>query len=96
MGMWDGLFHQALIASCRNQLLIDIYDAINSVRRQSDWSALKERTMTSEWRANVQAQHRKIFAVLRARDGRLAGSEMLKHLRDVKYNLVGAQALLDE
>jgi DNA-binding FadR family transcriptional regulator len=94
--MWDGLFHQALIASCRNQLLIDIYDAINSVRRQSDWSALKERTMTPEHRLNMQAQHRKIVAALRARDARLASSEMLKHLRDVKRNLVGAQALLDE
>ncbi len=94
--MWDGLFHQALIASCRNQLLIDIYDAINAVRRQSDWSALKERTMTRERRANMQTQHRQIVAALRARDTKLAGSEMLRHLREVKRNLVGTQALLDE
>ena len=39
--MWDGLCHQALIAACRNHLLIDIYDAVNAVRRQAEWSALK-------------------------------------------------------
>ena len=93
--MWDGLFHQALIASCRNQLLIDIYDAINAVRRQAAWSALKERTLTPPRRANVQLQHRRIVAALRARDARLAATEMLKHLQDVKRNLIGPQALLD-
>lgn len=93
--MWDGLFHQALIASCRNQLLIDIYDAINAVRRQAEWAALKQRTMTAERRANVQVQHRRIVAALRARDAGLAAAEMLKHLQDVKRNLVGAPALLE-
>jgi GntR family transcriptional regulator, transcriptional repressor for pyruvate dehydrogenase complex len=93
--MWDGLFHQALIASCRNQLLIDIYDAINAVRRQAEWAALKERTMTPERRAHMQMQHRTILAALRARDARLAAAEMLKHLLDVRRNLVGSQVLLD-
>ncbi len=93
--MWDGLFHQALIAACRNQLLIDIYDAINAVRRQADWAALKERTLTRERRVLMQTQHRKIVAALRARDASLAAAEMRQHLRDVKRHLVGAQALLD-
>jgi DNA-binding FadR family transcriptional regulator len=93
--MWDGLFHQALIAACRNHLLIDIYDAINAVRRQAQWAALKERTMTREWRIHLQTQHRKIVAALRTRDAKLAAAEMLKHLQDVKRNLVGAQALMD-
>ena len=93
--MWDGLFHQALIAACRNQLLIDIYDAINAVRRQAEWAALKQRTMTQTRRDNMQVQHRRIVAALRARDAKLAAAEMLKHLRDVKRNLVGAQAILD-
>lgn len=93
--MWDGLFHQALISACRNQLLIDIYDAINAVRRQAEWAALKERTMTPEHRLRVQTQHRRIIAALRARDAKLAAAEMLRHLQDVKRNLVGAQVLLD-
>lgn len=93
--MWDGLFHQAVIAACRNHLLIDIYDAINSVRRQAQWSALKERTMTAERRLVVQDQHRRILAALRARDAGAAAAEMLKHLQEVKRNLVGVRLLLD-
>lgn len=91
--MWDGLFHQTLVAACRNQLLIDIYDAINSVRRQAHWAALKERTMTEARRRNVEQQHRRIVGAMRARDAALAAQEMLRHLQDVRRNLVGGRIL---
>jgi len=87
--MWDGLFHQALIAACRNQLLIDIYDAINGVRRKADWAALKERVLTPARRAVTEKQHRSILAALRARDVQRAGLEMKNHLLDVRRSLVG-------
>jgi len=87
--MWDGLFHQALIAACRNQLLIDIYDAINTVRRKADWAALKERVVTPARRTVTQKQHRSILAALRTRDAQRAGLEMKNHLLDVRRSLVG-------
>jgi DNA-binding FadR family transcriptional regulator len=88
--MWDGLFHQALLASCHNQLLIDIYDAINTVRQKADWAKLKERVKTPARRQNTQAQHRKIMAALRARDAESAALEMTKHLQDVKRSILGS------
>lgn len=88
--MWDGLFHQTLIAACRNQLLIDIYDAINAVRRKADWAALKERVITQARRATTHKQHRGILAALRARDAQRAGLEMKNHLLDVRRSLVGS------
>jgi DNA-binding FadR family transcriptional regulator len=88
--MWDGLFHQALIAACRNQLLIDIYDAINAVRRKADWAALKERVVTPARRVVTQKQHRGILAALKARDAQRAGLEMKNHLLDVRRSLVGS------
>jgi DNA-binding FadR family transcriptional regulator len=88
--MWDGLFHQALIASCRNQLLIDIYDAINAVRRKADWAALKERVVTPARRTVTEKQHRGIVAALKARDAQRAGLEMKSHLLDVRRSLVGS------
>lgn len=88
--MWDGLFHQAMISACRNQLLIDIYDAINAVRRKADWSALKERVVTPARRATTEKQHRRILAALRARDALRAGIEMKNHLVDVRRSLVGS------
>jgi DNA-binding FadR family transcriptional regulator len=88
--MWDGLFHQTIIAACRNQLLIDIYDAINAVRRKADWAALKERVVTPARRSITQKQHRTILAALRKRDAQRAGLEMRKHLLDVRRSLVGS------
>jgi DNA-binding FadR family transcriptional regulator len=88
--MWDGLFHQALVAACHNQLLIDIYDAINTVRQKADWAKLKERVMTPARRQSTHAQHRKIMAALRARDAAGAAVEMTKHLQDVKRSIIGS------
>ena len=88
--MWDGLFHQALLASCHNQLLVDIYDAINAVRRKADWAKLKERVMTPARRQSTQSQHRKIMATLRARNAEGAAVEMTKHLQDVKRSILGS------
>lgn len=88
--MWDGLFHQTIVAACRNHLLIDIYDAINAVRRKADWAALKERVVTPVRRGVTQKQHRGILAALRARDAQRAGLEMKNHLVDVRRSLVGS------
>lgn len=87
--MWDGLFHQTVIAACRNHLLIDIYDAINAVRRKADWAALKERVVSPARRVMTQKQHRSILAAIRARDAQRAAQEMKSHLIDVRRSLVG-------
>ena len=88
--LWDGLFHQTIVAACRNQLLIDIYDAINAVRRKADWTALKERVLTPARRALAQKQHRRILGALRSRDAHKAAAEMLQHLVDVRRSMVGS------
>src|SRR6202035_4580605 len=88
--MWDGLFHQTVMPPCHNQLLIDIYDAINAVRRKADWAKLKERVMTPARRQNTQKQHRKIMALLRTRDPRGAALEMTRHLQEVRRSMLGS------
>jgi DNA-binding FadR family transcriptional regulator len=88
--MWDGLFHQALLAACHNQLLIDIYDAINTVRQKADWAKLKERVMTPERRSATHKQHRLIMSALRARDAGRAATAMRFHLEDVRASILGS------
>jgi DNA-binding FadR family transcriptional regulator len=79
-----------LLAACHNQLLIDIYDAINAVRRKADWASLKERIMTPATRQKTQRQHRKIMTALRARDAGGAALAMTKHLQDVRRSMLGS------
>ncbi len=86
---WDGRLHQRIVAATRNQLLIDIYDAINSVRRTAQWGKLKERSLTAERRTIYQLQHRRIVAALRQRDGEQARAEIRDHLLSVRESLGG-------
>ena len=87
--LWDGLLHLEILKSARNQLLIDIYDALNGVRRQAQWGKLKERTLTSERRTLYERQHRDIVAALKARDAALARDALVTHLKSVRETLVG-------
>jgi DNA-binding FadR family transcriptional regulator len=36
---WNGRLHQTIVAAARNRLLSDIYDAINGVRRSTEWGS---------------------------------------------------------
>ena len=86
---WDGRLHQRIVAAARNQLLTDIYDAINGVRRTAQWGKLKERSLTAERRAIYQAQHRRIVGALRERDAERARAEIRDHLLSVRESLGG-------
>lgn len=35
---WDGMLHQAILSAAHNNLLTDLYEAINGVRKQPEWS----------------------------------------------------------
>ena len=86
---WDGRLHQRIVAAARNQLLTDIYDAINGVRRTAQWGKLKERSLTAERRTIYQEQHRRIVGALRQRDGERARAEIRDHLLSVRESLGG-------
>lgn len=86
---WDGRLHQCIIAAARNQLLADIYDAINGVRLTTQWGKLKERSLTAERRIIYQEQHRRIVGALRQRDGERARAEIRDHLLSVRESLGG-------
>ena len=88
--MWDGLLHLEILKAARNQLLIDIYDALNGVRRQAQWGKLKERTLTPAGRILYEKQHRDIVTALKARDAAAARDALVGHLKAVREALLGA------
>lgn len=81
---WDGVLHRKIIDTARNQLLSEIYAAINNVRNSSAWGKLKARSLTAERRALYVDQHRAIVTALRARDPDLARDLIRTHLLSVK------------
>ena len=87
--LWDGRLHQAVIGAARNDLLSEIYLAINSVRNQPEWINLKKRTVSPDLRAKYHAQHSELVRALRERDGENAKARMHEHLIDVRNILLG-------
>jgi DNA-binding FadR family transcriptional regulator len=88
--VWDGMLHLEILKAARNQLLIDIYDALNGVRRQAQWGKLKERTLTPERRVLYEKQHRAVVAALQGRDATMAREALVTHLLAVRETLVGS------
>jgi DNA-binding FadR family transcriptional regulator len=86
---WDGRLHQKIIDAARNQLLSDIYAALNKVRNSAAWGKLKARSLTAERRALYLDQHRGIVAALRNRDPDLARDMIRTHLLSVKASFRG-------
>jgi DNA-binding FadR family transcriptional regulator len=86
---WDGRLHQTIVRAARNQLLFDIYDAINNVRKSAAWGQLKSRSLTPERRILYLAQHRSIVAALGNRDPDSVRNEIRTHLLSVKASFGG-------
>lgn len=86
---WDGMLHQAILAAAHNNLLTDLYEAINGVRRQPEWEALKQRSLTPERHKRYKQQHRRIVSALLKRDAEAASREVREHLLEVKAGMIG-------
>ncbi|WP_236025279.1 FadR/GntR family transcriptional regulator [Arenibaculum pallidiluteum] len=86
---WDGRLHVTIVGATKNGLLMDLYEAINDVRRQAEWGKLKARTVTTERRKVYMEQHRRIVTALRDRDPDEARRSLREHLEVVRANLLG-------
>lgn len=86
---WDGMLHQAILGAAHNNLLTDLYDAINGVRKQPEWEALKQRSLTPARHARYKQQHRAIVEALRQRNAEKAGNEVRQHLLEVRAGMNG-------
>ena len=86
---WDGMLHQAILSAAHNNLLTDLYDAINGVRKQPEWESLKQRSLTPERLARYKAQHRAIVDALRQRDAEAASAGVRQHLLEVRTGMIG-------
>ncbi len=86
---WDAQLHLMVFRATRNSVLIDYCQAINTIRNEPEWYALKKRSLTPELRRVYDRQHGALVSALRARDPERARLCMSKHLTTVRDNLMG-------
>ena len=86
---WDAQLHLMVFRATRNSVLIDYCQAINTIRNEPEWYALKKRSVNSELRRAYDRQHGEIVSALRERDPERARETMARHLTTVRDNLMG-------
>ncbi len=86
---WDAQLHLMVFRATRNSVLIDYCQAINTIRNEPEWYALKKRSLTPELRRIYDRQHGALVSALRERDPERARLCMSKHLTTVRDNLMG-------
>jgi GntR family transcriptional repressor for pyruvate dehydrogenase complex len=89
---WDMEFHLQLARCSRNPLLLKVYQQINSVRANAQWSRMKRVILTPAKIAAYNVQHREIFDALSHRDSQGAVDAIAAHLETARQDLIGAEA----
>jgi DNA-binding FadR family transcriptional regulator len=86
---WNFALHHAIVATCRNRLVIDMYRIVENVRESELWGNMKRRNDSQERRAASTVDHYELVAALRARELARAVAIMDRHLARVEANLLG-------
>lgn len=84
---WDGSLHLSIMAAGKNSLVADLLKAVNEVRAQPQWEALKARSVTAERRAMYMEQHRAIVQSIKERDPAGASAAVVRHLQAVRSHM---------
>jgi DNA-binding FadR family transcriptional regulator len=81
---WDARLHQAIFRATRNTALIAYYQALNHIRNQPSWIALKKKSLTRERQRLYDRQHTAIVSAVVSRLPDRAKSAMRAHLESVR------------
>jgi DNA-binding FadR family transcriptional regulator len=90
--VWDFALHHSIVAAGRNQLVLQMYRAVEHARKGEIWGSLKRRNDSRGRRAVYQDDHVNLVDALCARDLARAVEVMEAHLARVEANLLGAAA----
>lgn len=86
---WDALLHETIAEATRNGFVAGVFRQMNQARAQTEWGALKRRSVTPERRQQYQREHRALVQAIKSRDLEQARSLALAHLQHVRGNLFG-------
>jgi len=87
---WDWEFHLAIAVATKNNLLITLFNAMNTVRAATEWGRLRISVITEISRKRSSGQHYAIIEAIASRDRDQAEAAMLEHLTSVHKSLLGA------
>lgn len=84
---WDGALHRAIGRAAHNELIVALFDLLNSARTHTEWGQLRKASLTTDRQHLYTRQHRAILSAIANRDAQEARSCMHRHLLTVKQTL---------
>ena len=84
---WDNNFHRAIAAAARNNLLLTLFDTLNTVRRAVVWGRRRTTRLGPDLSHHSFSEHDVILAAIAERDMDLAAKSMRQHLGTVGRKL---------
>lgn len=91
--LWDAKLHRSIAEAAHNKLLLAIFDAMNEVRRMTEWGRLRDRAIRSrKVQLSWWAQHARFVAAIAERDGPRAEHEARQHVESVRMQVLSSSA----
>ncbi len=85
---WDATLHRAIAEAAHNNLLLNLYDAVNATREQIVWTNMFHASMGIERREKTCAQHHAIVDAIVRRNAATAARLTRQHIEDVRRYLL--------
>ena len=92
--LWDGMLHRLIAQAAGNRLFLSLFDAVNRIRQDDAWRAIRERARNVGRTADaVTQQHLDIVECIARRDPVSAGEAMRRHLLMIQELLIRQTSL---
>jgi len=86
--LWDSAFHRAIAEAAGNRLLLGLFDAIDAIRRDKRWQALRKQARTQDRLDSYDDHHRLIVDHIAAHRPQDAARVMREHLLLLQQSLL--------
>ena len=78
--LWDSAFHRAIADAAGNRLLLGLFDAVDAIRRDPSWLAVRNAARNQERLNRYDDHHERIVEHIAARQPKEAARVMREHL----------------
>ena len=93
---WDNRLHRVIAESTQNNLLLALFDTLNSVRRAVVWGRLRSNKLKPDPDHHSFAEHEALVEAIAERDMERAAEGMRRHLESVERNLLNRRTAAAE
>lgn len=91
--LWDSALHREIARSADNRFFLTIFDAMDRIRHDDAWRAIRDRARNASSLVAACKQHEDIVAAIAAHDPVRAGEAMLAHIRALNDNVLRMTSL---